>query len=319
MRHQEMSLLIIFDAIMTEGSITLAADRLELTQPAVSNALSRMRQVWNDELFIKDGRKIQPTLYAQNLWRQIKLPLNELSHAVDSEEFDPAIAKRTFRISAADTIVDTVWAPLRKVIERQAPNVSIHAVPYTITNAMQMLHQAEVDLVIGAPPETCETIISEFLYTPFYSCVMRPDHPLLESELTLEAFAKADHLLVSLSGDATSFTDEVLKRHNLSRRVAMTVNHFYAVPKLIQQSDLIALVPANTIEQSIFSGELAAVQAPIQMPEKSVNAYWHKRQDLDKGSIWLRQLVSNIIKQDAENHFNELKKCLCDGGKNSPV
>ena len=163
MRHQEMSLLIIFDAIMTEGSITLAADRLELTQPAVSNALSRMRQAWNDELFIKEGRNIQPTLFAQNLWRQIKMPLNDLSRAVNNEDFDLATSQRVFRIEAVDTVVETVWLPMLKMLEKQEPNIAIHDVPLTNLDIGSMLHNAEVDLVVGGMLESpCDAIVSEF-------------------------------------------------------------------------------------------------------------------------------------------------------------
>ena len=314
MRHQEMSLLIIFDAIMTEGSITLAADRLELTQPAVSNALSRMRQAWNDELFIKEGRNIQPTLFAQNLWRQIKSPLNDLSRAVNNEDFDPATSERVFRIAAADTIVDTVWLPLRQMLEQQAPNIAIHAVPFTNMDISTMLHNAEVDLVVGGMLDApCESIVSEFLYSPCYSCIMRPDHPILEQGLTLETFAQADHLLVSLTGDATSITDVLLGEHKLSRKVAMTVNHFSAVPKIIKNSDLLAVVPTHTVAQSIFDGELAVREAPIAYPAKSVNSYWHRRQDLDKGGIWLRDCVNTIIKDDAQAHFKALEERLCTG------
>ena len=311
MHHQEMSLLIIFDAIMTEGSITQAAQRLELTQPAVSNALSRMRQAWGDELFVKEGRTIVPTLYAQNLWKQIKCPLDALSQAISHEEFNPATCQRTFRIAATDTVIDKVWTPLRKIIEQQAPHIKVHAVPYTVDNASRMLYQAEVDLVIGALDDNCDVIMSEFLYTPCYGLLMRKNHPLLQQELTLEAFAQADHLLVSLSGDATGPTDEALKQHELTRNVAMTVNHFYAVPKIIKDSDLICMVPTTTVEQAIFEDELVVLEAPVDITPKPLNAYWHKRQDMDQGAMWLRNIINGIIKDHAQQHFIKLEQHLC--------
>jgi DNA-binding transcriptional LysR family regulator len=141
---------------------------------------------------------------------------------------------------------------------------------------------------------------------------MRPDHPLTQTPLTLEEFANSDHLLVSLSGEASGYTDEVLAQYGLSRRVAMTVNHFSAVPKLITQSDLIAIVPSSTLEESIFSGELAVVEPPIQITSKQVNNYWHKRQDTDKGLTWLRTHMSRIIKEHACAHIEELEKRICN-------
>jgi len=262
MRTQELNLLMVFDAVMTEGSITRAADRLAMTQPAVSNAVSRMRSVWKDELFIKEGRRIQPTLFAQNLWAQIRSPLQALNEAVDPQEFDPATSTRTFRISVASAGVDIAWAPLRAIIEAEAPNVNIHAIPYTIANGEQVLIDAEVDMVIGAMGNMSPVIHSEFLFNPCYVVVMRQGHPLAKKNLTLQEFANAPHLLVSLSGDVTGYTDQVLAQHGLKRRIAMSVNHFSAIPGLIESSDLIAVVPPTALEEAIFSGRIAVTEPP---------------------------------------------------------
>ncbi|BDX06084.1 LysR family transcriptional regulator [Planctobacterium marinum] len=312
MRNQELNLLMVFDAIMTEGSITRAAERLSMTQPAVSNAVSRMRHVWKDELFIKEGRSIHPTLYARNLWSQIREPLQELSSAVAPESFNPATSKRTFRLAVADAVVDIVWLPLRKIIEQEAPGINIHAIPYTIINGEQVLIDAEVDLVIGANNiEDPSVIRSEYLYTPKYVCIMRPGHPLAKANLTLEEFADAEHLLVSLSGDITGYTDQVLAQHGLKRRIAMTVNHFSAVADLIAESDLISVVPPTTLEKAIFSGKLAVTKPPVDIQGAQLCSHWHKRQEKDGGLCWLRKHVNSMIKDHAERHFEELKKRFC--------
>ncbi|WP_240695163.1 LysR family transcriptional regulator [Corallincola luteus] len=311
LRNQELNLLMVFDAIMTEGSITRAADRLALSQPAVSNALSRMRLVWKDELFVKDGRNIQPTAYAQNLWAQIREPLQQLGDAVDQNEFNPATAKRTFRIAVADAIVDVVWRPLRKVIEQSAPGINIHAVPYTISNAESLLHDADVDMLVGAQSSTSNVIRTEFLFNPCYACVMRLDHPLTKVPLTLERFAAADHLLVSLSGEITGYTDQVLAQKGMKRRVAMTVNHFATVPALLKETDLITVIPSSTVEQAIFNGELAVMEPPIDIAPTSVGSAWHKRQENDKGLCWLRGHVNRIIKEHYDRHMSELKARIC--------
>ncbi len=312
MRNQELNLLMVFDAIMTEGSITRAAERLSMTQPAVSNAVSRMRVVWKDELFIKEGRSINPTLYARNLWAQIREPLQELSNAVAPENFNPATSHRTFRLAVADAVVDIVWKPLRKIIEKEAPGINIHAIPYTIVNGEQVLIDAEVDLVIGTIMSGDPSIIkTEYLYTPKYVCIMRPNHPLAKANLTLEEFAAAEHLLVSLSGDTTGYTDQVLAQHGLKRRIAMTVNHFSAVADLIAESDLIAVVPPTTLEKAIFSGKLAVTKTPVEIQGAQLCSHWHKRQEKDGGLCWLRHHVNNMIKTHAERHFEELKKRFC--------
>ncbi|RPJ68814.1 LysR family transcriptional regulator [Alteromonas sediminis] len=303
---------MVFDAVMTEGSITRAAERLAMTQPAVSNAVSRMRMVWKDELFVKEGRRIQPTLFAQNLWTQVRTPLQALSEAVDPQDFDPATSTRTFRIAVASAGVDIAWKPLRAIIEAQAQNVNIHAIPYTIANGEKVLIDAEVDLVIGTMGNMMSPVIhSEFLFNPCYVCIMRPGHPLAKKDLTLEEFASAPHLLVSLSGDVTGYTDQVLAQHGLKRRIAMSVNHFSAVPGLIESSDLIAVVPPTALEESIFSGRVAVTEPPLPIPGSHIGSFWHKRQETDAGLCWLRSHLSQIMKQHAEKHFAELEKRFC--------
>lgn len=313
MRQQDLNLLMVFDAIMTEGSITRAANRLAMTQPAVSNALSRMRVAWKDELFVKDGRGVQPTAYARNLWTQINAPLRELEEAVDPTQFDPTTAKRTFRVVVSDIMVNIVWAPLRAHLEAHAPNINIYAIPNTIINNEAVLHDAEVDLVCGAPILMDSVIRSEFLFHPKYVCIMRPNHPIAKPTLQMADFLNADHLLVSMSGDTTGLTDLALLQMGLSRRVAMTVNHFSAVAPLVKSSDLICVVPSMAVDRDIFSGELAIYETPFDMQPNQIGMLWHKRQDKDQGLIWLRNLIGKIVRDSANAHFEKLSKCCRKG------
>jgi DNA-binding transcriptional LysR family regulator len=311
MRPQELNLLMVFDAIMTERSITRAAKRLSMTQPAVSNAVSRMRVAWKDELFVKDGRNIQPTLHAQNLWNQVRDPLISLTEAVDPKSFDPATAKRTFRVALNDIVVDMAWAELRSTFEKEAPGVNIHAVPYTIINTDQVLEDAEVDMVIGSTGVISSTFRAEYLFSPTYICIMNHDHPLAKADLSLEEFAAADHLLVSLSGDVTGYTDQVLLQHGLSRRVAVTVNHFSSVANLIKHSDLICVTPISAVAKEIIAGEISATKPPIELMPQQVSTIWHKRQDRDQGLIWLREHFKRIISRNVELETAQVMDSLC--------
>ncbi|GAC36571.1 transcriptional regulator, LysR family [Paraglaciecola psychrophila 170] len=311
MRPQELNLLMVFDAIMTERSITRAAQRLSMTQPAVSNAVSRMRVAWKDELFVKDGRNIQPTLHAQNLWNQVREPLISLTEAVDPKNFDPATVKRTFRIAVTDTVVDMAWAKLRCAIEKEAPGVNIHAIPYTIVNSDQVLEDAEVDMVIGTTGVISNTFRAEYLFSPTYICIMNHDHALAKADLSLEEFAAADHLLVSLSGDITGYTDQVLMQHGLSRRVAVTVNHFSSVANLIKHSNLICVIPISAVAKQIIDGDIAATKPPIELMPQQVSTIWHKRQDRDQGLIWLREHFKRIIGRTVELETTQVMECLC--------
>ena len=311
MRPQELNLLMVLDAIMTERSITRAAHRLSMTQPAVSNAVSRMRVVWKDELFVKNGRNIQPTLHAQNLWNKVREPLTSLTEAVDPKSFNPATAKRTFRVAVNDIVVDMAWAELRCTIEKEAPGINIHAVPYTIVNTDQVLEDAEVDMVIGVTGVISNTFRAEFLFSPIYICIMNHDHQLAKADLSLQEFAAADHLLVSLSGDITGYTDQVLLQHGLSRRVAVTVNHFSSVANLIQRSNLICVIPISAVAEEIIAGDIAATMPPIEIMPQQISAIWHKRQDRDQGLIWLREHFKRIISQTVELENAQVMNSLC--------
>lgn len=311
MRHQELNLLMIFDAIMTEGSITRAAERLAMTQPAVSNAVARMRGAWKDDIFIKDGRNVQPTLFAQNLWAQVRTPLKQLDEAVDPENFNPLDAKRTFRVAATDIVVEIAWKPLRKIFEKDAPGINLYAFPYTIVNGQQLLDDAEVDLVIGTVGVMPGMITSDYLFSSAYVCVMRPGHPLEKANLSMREFADADHLLVSLSGDTVGFTDQALAQHGMGRRIAMTVNHFSAVAPLLNDSDLIAVVPSTAVAREIFSKQLAVTRPPIDIPPNPIYCYWHRRQEKDLGLRWFREMLTQILRDNIEYHYKELDCYFC--------
>ncbi|WP_334056787.1 LysR family transcriptional regulator [Alteromonas sp. S005] len=309
MRPHDLNLLMIFDAIMTEGAITRAADRLSMTQPAVSNALSRMRTAWNDELFVKDGRGIQPTSFAKNLWSQIQGPLGELEVAVNPTDFNPATAKRTFRIAATDSIVSMVWGPLRKVIENEAPGINIHAIPNYDMETDKILKDAEAELTFSKHQEPGSVIRSEHVLDPSWVVVMRPDHPLAKSQLSLEDFVAADHLLVSVTGDVTGPTDQALANLGLKRRVAMSVNQFYNATPLLKESNLICVAPSLVMEREIFSGELAVFETPVEIISSPLSVMWHKRQDQDAGLQWLRSLVVKFIRERVQRHEMLLSQC----------
>lgn len=295
MRPQELKLLIIFDVIMTEKSITQAAERLSMTQPAVSNAVAKMRVLWKDELLVPDGRKIQPTTYAKDLWEKVRDSLQNINHAIEPQNFEARSAKRTFRVALPDIALDTLWLDLRKLFEKEAPGLNLHAVPYTIACTKPMLDGADVDLVIGQSNRSLENICTDHLFDTSYVCVMRKDHPLTKKRLTVEEFSLAEHLLVSLSGDIASPTDQALQQLGLTRRVAFTVNKFSSAVPIIKETDLIAILPTDLIHSYLACNELAITQPPVTVPHSSISMLWHKRQSADKGLIWLRKHIKQIF------------------------
>ncbi len=311
MKQLDLNLLVIFDAIMTEGSISGASESLNMTQPAVSNAVSRMRQAFNDPLFVKEGRGIKPTTQALSLWNQISKPLLDIRNSVSPQEFDPATARRTFRIAAADIMVDMVWSPLRKLIESEAPHIDIHTVPYTPQKAQRLLADGEADLIIGISDDMRSADRKQLLFYGDYLSAMGRHNPLAQQELTLERYLQADHLLVSLSGDATGTVDHELSKMNLSRRVAMTVNNFSSVPALLRETNLISVVASTVVAKAAMTGELFVTRCPVEISESQVAIGWHARHDRDAGVKWLKDKVAHYSIAEWEKYRPECCKKTC--------
>lgn len=278
--------------------MTRAADQLAMTQPAVSNAVSRMRVAWNDPVFVKRGRGIMATPYARGMWSQVRAHMDELRELANPEPFDAANARRSFRIGTADINVGLMWWALRRRAEQFAPGIDFHAVPSSQATTEAQLINAEVDVAISAQPGNPAAGIREkALLNSYYVCAMRVDHPLAAETLSLESFVAADHLMVSLTGDATGIVDEILQARGLRRRVAMTVNHFFLVARLLKGSNLISTVPYEAVAEYACGQELRVVRPPIDIPPITLSMLWHERNHRDAGQRWLRDQIQAIARE----------------------
>jgi len=294
MKQVDLNLFVIFDAIMREQSITGAAKHLAMTQPSVSNAVSRMRYAWSDPLFVKQGRGIKPTPMAFTLWQQINGPLAKISDAANQQKFNAATSTRTFRIALTDFAVDVFWQPLREVIEQEAKHVNIHAIPYAV-NASNLLQEAEADLIIDIRPDSDPSLRATWLFDNDYVCAMSHKHPLAGKVMDMDSFIQADHLLVSLSGEASGIVDILLAKQGLKRRLACTVNHFSCIPKMLLNSQLITVIPRPIIEHVINPKGLYMTAPPFNIDPAPISMIWHQRNDRDLGLKWLRENIIKIV------------------------
>ena len=301
MKDIDLKLLAVFDAIMSEQSITRAATRLAMTQPAVSNALSRMRLTYNDPLFVKAGRGVKPTPKAQQLWQEVHAPLQVLRDAVRPPAFQPREAKRRFRLGTTDLMTMVLWPGLRRLVESEAPGIDILAVPHTTQHTERLLSNGEADLVFGIFENLGREYRSQLLFANDYICAMRKSHPLAGAPLTMKRYLSADHLLVSLSGDPVGMVDKLLEQQGLKRRVAMTVNQFLSVPALLAGSDLICIAPRITVIKCPLSSDLHVSKPPFDLSTPLVSMAWHARTDRDPGHIWLRNSVAGICGENASD------------------
>lgn len=304
----DLNLLRVFDAIMVEQNLTRAADKLAMTQPAVSNALKRLRYSLGDELLIRTAYGVKPTPRAEILWPSIRSALSSLEAAIAPTSFDPARATATFRMAMADATA-ALWMPtLMRAIEKDAPGLNARMVPLTTREPRPMLLRGDIDIAVGFFPGVVAQLTGgqgaarspirhDRLYSGHYVCVMRKGHPLANKELTLDTYCAANHLLVSFSGRAHGLVDEALLQYGKERRILLTVNQFFTGGKVVANSDLVTVLPHHLIESTGMANELIWKELPFPLPEVHVDMLWHERDARNPAHQWLRENLITMTNQ----------------------
>jgi len=292
----DLNLLRVFDAVMTEQNLTRAAGHLAMTQPAVSNAIKRLRESLGDDLLIRTAYGVKPTPRAEALWPAVRAALAGLEAAVTPQRFDAASTQATFRMAMADATA-AFWLPsLVRSIESEAPGISVRMVPLTTREPRPMLLRGDIELAVGFFPgvaaqlssETSSPIHHERLYSGHYVCVMRRDHPLAGFDLTLDNYCSANHLLVSFSGRAHGLVDEALATMHRERRILLTVNQFFTAGRVVANSDLITVLPRHLIASTGMGDALRYKELPFALPAVHLDMLWHERDARSPAHQWLR-------------------------------
>lgn len=304
----DLNLLRVFDMIMTEQNLTRAADRMATTQPAISNALKRLRETIDDELLVRSSRGMRPTPRAEELWPAVRLALSTLEAAMAPERFDIAQSTATFRIAMADSTAALLIPALMDAVKREAPKVNVRMVPLVSRDPRPALLNGDLDLAVGSFPGIVAQLLGDqsgitpvshqSLYSSEYVCVMRNGHELADKELDIDTYCSALHALVNFSGKAIGPADEILERLGRKRRIALTVNQFFTLFRVVSNSDLIAIVPQHLIKANGMSGLLTLKKVPFELPNVQVDMLWHERDTRSRAHKWLRNAISNIEVSD---------------------
>lgn len=303
-RTLDLNLLRVFDEVMAERNLTRAARNLAMTQPAVSNALRRLRDSLGDDLVVRSGYGVVPTQHALQIWPAIREALASLRQSLQPSSFDPKSVNTNFTLAMADATAAELIPPLVNLIEAEAPAVTLRVLPLTTRDPRELLESSELDAAIGYFPVALaaitlrgmqqgepDTIGYERLYEGRYMCVMRRDHPLAGNPLTLDAFCAAHHLLVSFSGRAFGFVDQALAAVKRSRRVVLTVNQFFTAGRVVANSDLLTVLPEHFIAATGFQDQLAVHPLPLDVSPVHVDMLWHRRHEARPAHLWLREAV----------------------------
>ena len=291
----DLNLLRAFDAVLREGSVTAAAERLGLSQPAMSNALSRLRRIVGDPLFMRTPGGMRPTAFAQQLAAPVRQAL-DLIHAtlLARPGFDPRTSQRVFRLQLSDVGEIVFLPPLLERLQREAPGVRIETQPLPQDEVSDALASGEADLAVGFLPRLSEGVVQKHLFRDRYVCLVRSDHPKIGSRLSLAQFLAATHVLVSARGSAHEIVEQTLRNKGLQRRIALRVPHFSVVPMILARTDHMVIVPEGLVGAIARFGRFKSLKPPVDIPALDVKVHWHERFDRDPGISWLRGVVVEL-------------------------
>lgn len=293
-RRIDLNLLNVFYAVMTEKSVTRAADRLCMTQPAVSNALRRLRELLKDDLFTKVPGGVQPTEKALTIWPGLRSSLDELRAIAMPAAFEPATVRETFNVAVTDTLALRVIPRFTSHFVAAAPNAKLHFHLHSNPGSTQGIEKGAIDCAVGMFPNFPATLIVEGLASDDYLCVFRRNHPRLNRQMTLDDFLSVRHVLVKQAPWQIGMVDAWLNLRGLKRDIAVIVNVSEQAIDVIRNGDLVAAIPRSSIEASNMDD---LEWAPLPFPHEPIlyKMAWHERTDHDPARVWLRDLLKRTV------------------------
>ena len=297
----DFKLLVVFDALYEHGQVTRAAQNVGLTQPAVSNALSRLRSLFGDRLFVRVGNAMEPTPRARELKGHITALLTHVSQIVGPSVFVPADSALTFRIATTDHIEITLLPALLRRLRAEAPALKLvsRRLGGIFDIPREELESGSVDLAIGPFPQPHppnSNISGRRLYAERLVCITRAIHPMARRKLSLAAFAKMEHVAVCYPTQGTGLVDRLLQEHEMKRNAPLVVPHLFSAAAAVAQSDYIATVPFTLARHLAKSLRLAIMNLPLAAPALSIGVFWHRRNTDNRASLWVRETISKAVR-----------------------
>jgi len=287
----DLNLLVALDALLTERSVSRAAARLNLTQPAASAALSRLRAYFNDDILTASGKRMLPTAHAESLAPVLQDVLRGIEQLISaSTVFDPAASQRRFRICASDYVTTVLLTPLLPLIEREAPGVSLQIVQPSARVA-QAFQQGDMDLMLVPEDYLAAEHPAELLFEEKHVVVGWAENPALSGPLTEEAFFALGHVSVELAEQASTFAEVQLKKLGYARRIEVVAPFFSAVPGMLPGTMRLAIMHERLARMLTPSLPLKMAPMPFPFPPMREMVQYHRSRDFDAGLDWLLNLI----------------------------
>ena len=294
----DLNLFTVFDAIYTEGSVTRASQQLHLTQPAISHALARLRLIFEDPLFVRQGHVMVSTPLARSIIEPVRAALRGLEVTLaDAGKFDPALAHKQYNLALRDVLESTVLPPLLKNITRQAPHVSVAAIQVERRDLVSELAAGSIDLAVDMLLPLTGEIHRQKIVQDTTVVVARKGHPATKGrkKLDLDSYLQAEHVLASSRRKGMGLEDFELSRLGLQRNIRLRCQHYFAACRVVSQTDLLLTMPERyaRIANAQFDNQILAL--PLTMPSWDVYLYWHRNGENDPANRWLREQVTQAF------------------------
>jgi DNA-binding transcriptional LysR family regulator len=293
----DLNLLRVFDAVYQTGSVTAAAAMVGLSQPAISHALSRLREELDDPLFIRSPQGMLPTARASQIYDSIHMALGLVDNCIATAGFDPSIEDRTFTIGMND-ISEIVFLPkLMNHLKSYAPAIKIRTEHLASNEIENGLRSEQVDIAIGFFEPLTESLRTTVLFQEHYVCMVNAKHPAAQqSRLNKKSFLQSAHALVGTEGSGHVLAERLLAQIRPSGRIILRVPHFLTIPLIVAQNDLIVTVPSR-LGAAISSRDIRLLPYPDKIPSFPVSLCWHNREENNPENRWFRELCIDLFRE----------------------
>ena len=300
LRRLDLNLLVVLQTVLETRNVTAAARRLSMSQPAVSRALSRLRVLFDDQLFVKGPKGVIPTPRAEGLSDLVARLLSEISGAIARPAFDPASPTRIFRIASTDYGVLAVLVPAISALVVGAPGVGLDILPFS-ASSFRDLATGNVDFIFYSDDPAPHNLRRMFLFEEGYVTLVRNDSAVaartLDGRMAMTDFLDRGHILVNVAGGRSGIVDEALAELGLARHVAVSLPYFSAAGALAARTDLLLTLPCRAAADMSTEFDLAMLRPPVALPTFEYNLLWHPKNDAEPGAVWFRGGLAQAARQ----------------------
>jgi DNA-binding transcriptional LysR family regulator len=289
----DLNLLVAFDALLSERNVTRAAQRIGLSQPALSKALNRLRAIFDDPLFERQGGVMQPTAQAIALGKPVRRALDEIQSALAPRDFDPGNARATVTIGSLDFYDLVILPPLIARLRRDAPGIDLAVKRTDRLRVHQQFANNEIDFALVPVSESITELHADPLFAETAVTLVAAKNPLAKN-MTIERFAEAGHISVAVEGQGIAWIDSLLATHGLKRRIVLTLPNFATVPFVVGTTDLISTLPQRLATRLAAAAHIVTLPPPLPAPSVTIHLAWHPRNAASPLHRWMRTAIKDI-------------------------